>query len=85
MKDIGKYILIWGIGSILFSQFGYELRIFMWTNHWGETIGWLIRGGSIVIGIVLMAIAMKERIEMKKIAMQKEKQEEQPKEQPEEK
>ena len=85
MKDIGKYILIWGIGSILFSQFGYELRIFMWTNHWGETIGWLIRGGAIVIGIVLMAIAMKERIEMKKIAMQKEKQEEQPKEQPEEK
>jgi hypothetical protein len=85
MKDIGKYILIWGIGSILFSQFGYELRIFMWTNHWGETIGWRIRGGAIVIGIVLMGIAMKERIEIKKIAMQKEKSEEQPKEQPEEK
>lgn len=80
MKNIGKYILIWGIGSILFSQFGYELRIFMWTNSWGETTGWLIRGGAIVLGIVLMAIAMKERIEMKKIEMQKDLSKKQPEE-----
>jgi hypothetical protein len=78
MKDIGKYILIWGIGSILFSQFGYELRIFMWTNNWGETTGWLIRGGAIVVGIILMAVAMKKKIEMQKIETQKEKLEEQP-------
>jgi hypothetical protein len=71
MKNIGKYILIWGIGSILFSQFGYELKLFMWTNSWGETTGWLIRGGAIVIGIVLMAIAMKKNIQMKKEASEK--------------
>ncbi|EGG94079.1 hypothetical protein IMCC1989_351 [gamma proteobacterium IMCC1989] len=57
----------------------------MWTNHWGETIGWLIRGGAIVVGIILMAVAMKKKIEIQKIEKQKEKSKEQPKEQPEEK
>lgn len=53
MKKIGIYLIMAGIGSILLNQFGYEFRLLMWIDYWGETVGWAIRGGAIVVGAVL--------------------------------
>jgi len=54
MKNIGIYLIIAGIGSIALNQFGYEFRLLMWIDNWGETVGWAIRGGAIVVGAALI-------------------------------
>lgn len=54
MKRIGIYLIIAGIGSILLNQFGYEFKLLMWIDNWGDTVGWAIRGGAIVIGAALI-------------------------------
>ena len=53
MSKIGGYIAIFGIASIILSFFNYNLRILMWIDSWGETTGWIIRIGLIVVGAVL--------------------------------
>jgi len=53
MSKIGGYIAIFGIASIILSFFNYNLKILMWIDNWGETTGWIIRIGLIVVGAVL--------------------------------
>lgn len=60
MKSIGIYLLIAGVGSIVLNQFGYEFSLLMWIDNWGETVGWAIRGGAIVVGGALMLLGMKQ-------------------------
>ncbi len=60
MKNIGLYLIIAGIGSILLNQFGYEFKLLMWIDNWGETVGWAIRGAAIVVGAALYVIGMKQ-------------------------
>ncbi|MBE9516438.1 MAG: hypothetical protein IME93_05620 [Proteobacteria bacterium] len=57
MKDAGLYLFIAGVGSILLNQFGYEFKLLMWIDNWGEAVGWVIRGGAIVAGAALFLIA----------------------------
>ncbi len=53
MKSIGSFMAIAGLISIALFFFGYELKILMWIDNWGETVGWLIRGGLVVIGAAI--------------------------------
>ena len=59
MKNLGIYLLIAGIGSILLNQVGYEFKLLMWVDNWGATTGWAIRGGAIAMGIVLFVAGIK--------------------------
>ncbi|WP_196158818.1 hypothetical protein [Reinekea sp. G2M2-21] len=59
MKQVGVYLLIAGIGSILLNQFGYEFSLLMWIDNWGETVGWAIRGSAVVAGVILLVLGMK--------------------------
>jgi hypothetical protein len=59
MKQVGVYLLIAGIGSILLNQFGYEFSLLMWIDNWGEIVGWAIRGSAIVVGAILFVLGMK--------------------------
>ena len=54
MKQIGIYLLIAGIGSILLNQVGLEFRLLSWIDNWGPNVGWGIRLGAIVIGFFLL-------------------------------
>lgn len=56
MKQIGMYLAIFGIGSIILSFFQMEFKILMWIDTWGETTGWAIRIGMIVLGAVLFFV-----------------------------
>jgi hypothetical protein len=58
MKNIGSLLLFFGVGSIVLNQIGYEFSLLMWIDNWGETVGWAIRGGMIVIGGVLLFLAL---------------------------
>ncbi|QDP01892.1 hypothetical protein [Thalassotalea sp. PS06] len=59
MKQVGLYLMIAGIASLLLNLVGYELKILMWVDNWGDTTGWAIRLGAIVVG-ALMFFAIKE-------------------------
>lgn len=56
MVSIGGFIALAGIISIVLSFINYNLRILMWIENWGPTVGWIIRIGLVVAGGVLVLI-----------------------------
>lgn len=64
MKSIGMYMALAGIISIALKTFmDRELSILGWIDMWGETIGWVIRIGLIVVGGALFLLIPKEEKE----------------------
>ncbi|HMQ22979.1 MAG TPA: hypothetical protein PKE00_10855 [Planctomycetota bacterium] len=63
MKSLGTLLVLFGIASIIFHFLGRELRVFSWIHQWGENVAWGIRGGSIVLGLVLTLLASKKASE----------------------
>lgn len=57
MKSFGSLLLFFGIGSIVLNFVGYEFTLLGWIDNWGETVGWAIRGGMIVLGGALYFLA----------------------------
>ncbi|WP_046755794.1 hypothetical protein [Kordia jejudonensis] len=53
MRTVGTYLAIFGIASVILSFFNMELRILMWIDMWGASVGWGIRIGLIVLGAIL--------------------------------
>lgn len=50
MKSIGSTLLLLGVGSIALHIFDYNFTILSWINHWGEAVGWGIRGALVFAG-----------------------------------
>jgi hypothetical protein len=59
MKKIGLYLVVFGLGSLLLNLFGYEFRLLMWLDTWGESVGMGIRVGTAVIGAVVWFVGFK--------------------------
>lgn len=53
MRQIGTYIAIFGIGSVILSFLDMNFTLLMWIDSWGETTGWIIRVSLIVLGAIL--------------------------------
>lgn len=60
MKQLGMYLALGGIGSIILNQFGYNFSLLMWIDNWGEMVGWAIRGGTIIVGAVLFFLGIQQ-------------------------
>ena len=43
-RSIGSLLLFLGAGSVVLHFIGYEFKLLMWIDNWGETAGWVIRG-----------------------------------------
>jgi len=56
MKSIGTYMAIAGLASIVLHFLGMNLKLLMWIDMWGTTVGWAIRIGLLVVGIALVAM-----------------------------
>ncbi len=58
MKGIGIILILIGLVSIGLNLFdtGFDLKILSWVDQWGANIGWAIRGGVLVLGILLWFI-----------------------------
>lgn len=54
MRSIGSILLFLGAGSAVLHFIGYEFKLLMWIDNWGETVGWVIRGAMVVAGGALM-------------------------------
>ena len=60
MENLGKvggFLAAAGIISGGLHFVGMNLRILMWIDLWGPTVGWLIRGGLVVGGGALYFLA----------------------------
>ena len=62
MKDLlskaGGFMALVGVISTILYFVGYNLKILMWVDLWGPTVGWVIRGGLIVGGAALFFVFM---------------------------
>jgi len=57
MKSIGGFLLLIGLGSMALNFLGYEFKLLMWIDAWGEQVGWAIRIGLAVVGAGLWMYA----------------------------
>ena len=57
MGQLGVYMVIFGIGSIVLNLLDREFMILMWVDNWGPSVGWGIRIGMIVVGGALALLA----------------------------
>lgn len=66
ISGFGGAAALFGFASIVLSFFDYNLRILMWIDVWGETIGWVIRISLIVVGLsvyFLMNVPLEEEVQ----------------------
>lgn len=61
MRPIGFLLLVFGIGSIVFSFMNMELRLLTWIGNWGEGPAWGIRIGFVVLGAILLFAGKSKR------------------------
>jgi len=54
MNSIGLYMALAGVASVVLHFMNMNLRLLMWIDMWGPTVGWAIRIGLIVVGGALM-------------------------------
>lgn len=63
LSSIGAGMVAIGIASTLLSFFNYNLRLLMWIDLWGTTIGWIIRVLLIIGGGAIYLLLNKEEEE----------------------
>ena len=61
MKKLGEYMLFFGIGSIVLNFFNMQFILLAWIDTWGESVGWAIRIGLIVVGGAIWAFEKKRQ------------------------
>lgn len=50
LRSFAGFAAAAGLASIVLNLVGYNLRILMWIDLWGDVVGWMIRGGLLVGG-----------------------------------
>lgn len=61
MGQVGSFLLLFGIGSIILNFFNYEFIILSWIDNWGSTVGWVIRIAMIVVGAGLLLMSYRDK------------------------
>ncbi|MCI5066274.1 hypothetical protein MRY87_11170 [bacterium] len=63
MLELGKFLILLGVGSFALHFFEYEFRLLMWIDTWGEVMGNIIRVSIAILGAVLCYIGSSSREE----------------------
>ena len=64
MQKTGGYIAFFGIFAIILKFFDRVPRLLSWIYNWGETVGWVIMIGLVVIGGGLYFLGKKKNEEI---------------------
>jgi len=56
LGKLGMFLFFFGLASAILSFFNYNLRLLIWVDLWGATIGWILRIGFIVGGGLLFLL-----------------------------
>jgi hypothetical protein len=60
LANIGGFLAISGIISTILYLIDYEVSILSWIDSGGPMLGWVIRIGLIVIGVLMFFLAGKK-------------------------
>ena len=52
VRSFAGFVAVAGLASIVLNLVGYNLKILMWIDLWGDAMGWVIRGGLLFGGAV---------------------------------
>ena len=63
LTSIGAIMVLFGVASGILSFFDYNLKLLMWVDIWGPTIGWTIRIALIMVGAALLFLFNKSEEE----------------------
>ena len=55
-RKAGPVLLVAGGASIVLALAGLNLKILLWVDAWGPTVGWLIRMGVVGLGLAFLGI-----------------------------
>jgi hypothetical protein len=56
-KKAGPAMMLFGGGSAVLSFIGLNFKLLVWIDLWGDTVGWLIRGGLVAVGALLYLVS----------------------------
>jgi hypothetical protein len=60
MRLLGLLLLVFGVGTTVLYFMETSVSWLDWVGNWGPEVAWGIRGGSAVLGLVLMAAGKKK-------------------------
>lgn len=53
MKQLGLYLMIFGVGSVVLATLDMNFTILLWIDLWGEDTAWAIRFIMAIVGFGL--------------------------------
>jgi hypothetical protein len=56
MRFLGILLIFIGVFSSIWYFLDMNFLFFQWIDKWGTDIGWFVRGGFIVIGIIFISV-----------------------------
>ena len=59
MRLLGLLLLVLGIGSTVAYFLEMESAVIHWIGNWGPEVAWAIRGGMVLVGLLLVMAGKK--------------------------
>jgi hypothetical protein len=60
MRAIGLLLLLFGIATIVLYLTETHVEALSWIGNWGENAAWGIRGGAVLLGLLLLTAGGKK-------------------------
>jgi hypothetical protein len=57
MQRFGGFLILMGAGSMVLHLISFNFVLMSWADLWDPTIGWVIRGAILALGIILVGAA----------------------------
>jgi hypothetical protein len=61
MKILGLLLLLFGLGTLAIHFLEQPVEWLAWIGNWGENAAWGIRGGSTLLGLILLMSGKKKQ------------------------
>ncbi len=55
MRALGFLVLLFGIALFAIHFLKVDVEFLQWMNTWGDGAAWGIRGGAVLLGLLMMA------------------------------
>ena len=60
MRALGLLLLLFGLGTLAIHFMEVKVEWLAWMGNWGENVAWAIRGGAVVLGLLLLMSGKKK-------------------------
>lgn len=53
MRFFGGFLVVLGLLSIVLPYVDMNFMFLHWVNNWGPAVSWMIRGGMVLLGLIM--------------------------------